>query len=71
MARFPDGWIILIRSDKPTFKGGTVTIPAEDRELIMCKHCKHGTGRKCYEVLEGEWRGDNWFCADGEKGAEH
>lgn len=74
MARFPDGWIIIIKSDKPTFKDGTVTIPTEDRELIMCKHCKYSRSIPNEQRFECSFLGKvgpNWFCADGEKRKKH
>ena len=36
MARMPDGWVVFVEADKLEVR------IKESRELVLCKHCKHG-----------------------------
>ena len=55
MAKLPDGHVFIYRLMK-------TKIEIEERELVMCKHCKHH--RECDYWIEN---GNEWFCADGER----
>lgn len=71
MARMPDGFVITLESDS---KSTEVVIKLE-RELVMCKNCKHSyfasnrapeeqclvCGLNCIDITP------DWFCADGER----
>lgn len=66
MAKLPDGWVFI---PKPV-KG--ITIDIEQRELVMCKNCKHRDpeDHKCDCGHDIQWqlpRADDWFCADGKR----
>lgn len=66
MAKLPDGWMCI---PKPG-KGPTIYI--EQRELVMCKNCKHRDPEdgRCDSGHSIRWnlpRPDDWFCADGER----
>ena len=53
MARMPDGWVFI-----PKLKG--ISLEVEEKELVLCKHCKH-------EEVCCRRRTDNpeWYCGDG------
>lgn len=64
MAKFPDGHVFI-------YKPNRLGIEIEERELIMCRNCKHRDpeDHKCDCGHDIQWqlpRADNWFCADGE-----
>ena len=43
MARLPDGWVFTTRVEGPKVKDGkaVVNVSVDEKELVMCKHCKH------------------------------
>lgn len=81
MARFPDGYILITKPVETKLENGNVVIDinVEERELVMCKHCKHCTPDKehpnlsignCARHDDGEYGfivDLDWFCADGEE----
>lgn len=65
MARLPDGWVFIPRVEGPRKEDGqlVVTVSVDEKELVMCKHCKYRYNCKhCH--------GDDWYCADGEQEGE-
>ena len=66
MAKLPDGWVFIPKPVKRT------TIDIEQRELVMCRNCKHRDpeDHKCdhhwhaYSPLPVD---DDFWCAFGEK----
>lgn len=72
MAKFHDGWVFIPHVKGPRQEDGqlVVTVSVDEKELVMCKHCKHRyTGNP---DLDCEYsHGDDWYCADGEKEDEH
>lgn len=84
MARFPDGWVFIPHVRGPSLEDGqlVVTVSVDEKELVMCKHCKHGRPCKGYtrpyiacmkkdQFSEDRYNPEDWFCADGEKEDEH
>ena len=70
MAMLPDGWVFRPKMEN------AMTISVEQRELVLCRHCKHWIPGeiddndnfippRC-EFHGGGWSCDNW-CSDGEK----
>ena len=59
MAKLPDGWIFIPRTKD------AVTIEVEERELVMCRNCKHVLPNGfCHKHSKKVT--DEFYCADGE-----
>lgn len=43
MARMPDGFVIIMNVSSPKMKDGKcyADVSVEERELVMCRNCKH------------------------------
>ena len=70
MARFPDGYVLIMNPTETKLENGNVVINihVDEKELVMCKHCKlRRNPIKCQIYAEGMSTPDNWYCADGEK----
>lgn len=54
MARIPDGFIMIIDTDRFIIDHGdnSLSLPTKDIELVICKHCKHSE----------HWYGDKGIC---------
>ena len=67
MARLPDGFIMICRPHR-------AKVEIEEKELVMCKHCKHRDPEdlKC-DCGNIPWDTqvfpvpDDWYCPYGEK----
>ena len=83
MARMHDGFIFIVH-DKLKSKDGKafMEVNIEEKELVICKHCKHRSSVICnniefYECEHLRYKGtkcgvsDDWFCADGELEEEY
>ena len=67
MAKLPDGHVFI-------YKQKLTKIEIEERELVMCRNCKHqdpdrfNDGSNRYVCRKGHgWKPDEWYCADGER----
>lgn len=78
MARFPDGYIMIIKPTETKLENGNVmvNISVDEKELVMCKHCKFCKTEyvnyfgMC--MCDGEFRDADDYCSWGErKESEH
>lgn len=72
MARFPDGYVMIVTPTETKLENGNVVInvDVDNRELVMCKHCKYAQHDVMFKSdiwCEGIRRRPDWFCADGEQ----
>lgn len=75
MARLPDGWVFIPKVSKPELRDGELvsTVSVEERELVMCKHCRHWdvdwetVGDKRFCPVMDHCTEPEFFCADGER----
>lgn len=69
MARFPDGWVLILHVGAPKTEDGQITVDVgvEEKELVMCKHCKYRWTIMCVPYRGGQETADDWYCADGEE----
>ena len=71
MAKMPDGYLFIVH-DKLKCEDVKVFVEVnfEEKQLVMCKHCKHWCGPddgKTHSCdLDALLRPGNWFCAGGE-----
>lgn len=64
MAQLPDGWIFI-----PKMKN-LVTIELEQRELVMCRNCRHGDCFDKFVICRKTERiqvPPDFYCADGKR----
>lgn len=75
MARFPDGWVFIPTVSGPKVKDGKcyADVSVEERELVMCRNCKHWerdwetVGDKRFCPLIDYFSEPEFFCADGKR----
>lgn len=69
MARFPDGWVFIPHVKGPRKKDGqlVVTVSVDEKELVMCEHCKYRWTNMCIPYKGGQETANDWYCADGEE----
>ena len=76
MARMPDGFVFITNVSGPKVKDGHAyaDVSVEERELVMCKNCRHydtepyGDVMFCYQGLG--WTEPEDYCSKGERGDE-
>ena len=79
MARMPDGFVFITNVSGPKVKDGHAyaDVSVEERELVMCRNCKHWemdwetVGDKRFCPLIDYFSGPEFFCADGERRDAH
>lgn len=82
MARMPDGFVFITKVSGPKVKDGKAfaDVSIDERELVMCRNCKHGTPTKnargeavikceeiCWLCRLPRLMEPDWYCADGER----
>lgn len=74
MTRFPAGWVFIPKVSGPKMEDGKLveTVSVDERELVMCRNCKHyghepyGDVMMCYRGLG--WTAPDDYCSKGGRG---
>ena len=75
MARIPDGFLFFVHDELKCEDGKVfVEFNLEEKQLVMCKHCRHwygpDDGKEHSCDRDALLRPGNWFCAGGEEEEE-